>query len=471
MMLGIGVFAVLIASFPGTTSFTFPRPGSKNQVYLKAASDATHSAVKSRMLCITSSKTISISRDISVETGAHSDAEAFLLSRDKPPLLYLPGFDGIENYSSNSISKLNSAFDVWKMAISEDDRSSFMEIATIVLKTLENFDRPVTLVGESFGGLLGTYIALRAKKGLISKLVLINPATSFDRTAWPILAPLIANSGTALPVVGLATLLTTMTDPSQIRRLGQRALRGITSTETAISALNDIFKNGKLFTEQLSADTINWRVTKWFCLGASLMEGKYSLIKIPTLILIGKNDRLLPSRSEGQRLLKQMTSCEQVELKEFDIGHTLLEEGFLDIGDEILQTAVFGSPKNPLDIPFPTEADMEEVERNFGPFLNAMSPIFLTRGKDGRLQRGVDSIPTGIEGRPVLFVGNHQLYGTDCAQIIREFILQKNTLVRGLAHPLVFNDKDSNPLMAKTLKQFGAVEVSPAHIFEVTILP
>ena len=459
----IGAITIIVACLPAKFSFSFSNPHSRNQIHLKAASDATFSAVKSRMLDISTSNTITISRNTPVEIGP----ETFLSSQEKPSLLYLPGFDGSRNNSPDSVEKLNGAFDVWQMAISENDRSSFMEIATIVLKTLESFDRPVTLVGESFGGLLATYIALRAKKGLVSNLVLINPATSFDRTAWPILAPMIANSGTSLPLFGMATLLSTMGDPSQIQRLSRSVIGRITSTETALSAMNSVFDNGKLFTEQMSADTINWRVKNWFVLGASLMEGKYSLIKTPTLILIGKNDRLLPSRSEGQRLLKQMTSCEQIELKEFDIGHNLLEEGFLNIADEILQTSIFGSPKNPLDIPFPTEADMEEVERSFGPFLNAMSPIFLSRSKDGRLQRGVDSVPTGTDGRPVLLVGNHQLYGTDCAQIIREFILQKNTLVRGLAHPLVFNDKDANPLMAKTLKQFGAVEVSPANIFEV----
>jgi 1-acyl-sn-glycerol-3-phosphate acyltransferase len=83
------------------------------------------------------------------------------------------------------------------------------------------------------------------------------------------------------------------------------------------------------------------------------------------------------------------------------------------------------------------------------------------------LTRGIESLPTGLQGRPVLLVGNHQIYGADCAQIIREFINKKDTLVRGLAHPLVFNDRDSIPFMAPTLKKFGAVEVSPAAIFEL----
>ena len=459
-----GALVIWIASFPTVAVSFYSSPlRTRHSHHFSSKLDSLDSATKRDIPSIIGSPTVSITRDSPVDIDLVSETTSVPVS--KAPLLYLPGFDGIENYSSESVSKLNVAFDVYRMAITGDDRSSFMEIATIVLKTIESFDQPVVLVGESFGGLLASYIALRAKKGAISKLVLINPATSFDRTAWPILAPLIASSGAAFPLVGLATMLSTMSDVAQIQRLGQKVISTISSPGSAVNALTNIFETGRTYTEQLSSESFNWRISKWFGVGASIMTGKYSQITTPTLVLVGKNDKVLPSRSEGQRLLKEMTSCEKIEVKEFDIGHTLMEDGFLDIADEILK---LGYNKDPLDIAFPTDADMLDVEKNFGPFLNAMSPVFLSKGKDGMLHRGVKNIPTGLEGRPVLLVGNHQLYGADCAQIVREFILQKNTLVRGLAHPMVFNDRDANPLMASTLKKYGAVEVSPSSIFEVS---
>jgi hypothetical protein len=97
----------------------------------------------------------------------------------KQPLLFLPGLDGVGNYSAGSVRKLNVFFDVWKMSISGEDRSSFLEIASVVIDRLNEFDQPVILVGESFGGLLASYVALRAGSK-IDKLVLINPATSFE---------------------------------------------------------------------------------------------------------------------------------------------------------------------------------------------------------------------------------------------------------------------------------------------------
>ena len=381
----------------------------------------------------------------------------------KTPLIFLPGLDGIEGYQSKSIDSLNEVFDVWRMTVSDDDRSSFLDIASVILEKLETFDKPAIIVGESFGGLLAAYIALRAKRSSISKLVMINPATSFDRTSWPLIAPIIASSGIASPIIQLATLLS---DAAQIQRAGRKIISGITSTQSAIDAYNGLLESSRTLTQKLSPETIKWRISNWFTVGSSLMSEKYSKITTATLILVGKNDRLLPSQSEGRRLRKEMTSSERVDVKEFDVGHTLLGDSFIDIARELKQVA---GPKNAMDCAFPTAEDMVDVEKNFGPFLNSMSPIFLTKGINGELVRGIDSLPTGVDGRPVLLVGNHQLYGADCAQIIREFINSKSTLVRGLAHPMVFNDRDSNPLMAPTLKKYGAVEVSPTAIFEVNI--
>jgi pimeloyl-ACP methyl ester carboxylesterase len=465
-------YLLLLSSPVPLFSFTLPRVFS-NRLNLRATTlEDVQAPIDNRVIAplpvllpdIVNTRTMTIKRDLTYDFDYNANEVS-----DKYPLLFLPGLDGAGNYSTACVGKLNVVYDVWKLAISGDDRSTFMELASFVLKALDSFDKPVILVGESFGGLLAPYIAIRAKKGKIAKLVLINPASSFDRTPWPVLAPLLAATGIAYPFVGIAALMAIVPDLGQMQRMSEKILGNVNSSQNAVDIMSTFLKIGKDFSEQLSAETLVWRISKWFGAGTSIMDGKYSQIKTPTLVLIGKNDRLLPSRDEGRRLKSIMTNSEMVEVKEFDIGHALLEDGFLDFADELLKAAVFGgTPSNPiLDITIPTKKDMEEVERNFGPFLNAVSPIFLCRGEDGMLTRGIESLPTGLGGRPVLLVGNHQIYGADCAQIIREFINKKDTLVRGLAHPLVFNDRDSIPFLAPTLKKFGAVEVSPAAIFEL----
>jgi pimeloyl-ACP methyl ester carboxylesterase len=459
----VSLICVILSTCPGIV-LSFVPPQRLSPQTLREQSLTRASAVTATQGYVTTSsiETVFINRDIPELLDLDHSTQATLEA--KTPLIFLPGLDGIEGYQSKSIDSLNEVFDVWRMTVSDDDRSSFMDIASVILEKLETFDKPAVIVGESFGGLLAAYIALRAKRSSISKLVMINPATSFDRTSWPLIAPIIASSGIASPIIQLATILS---DAAQIQRAGRKIISGITSTQTAIDAYNGLLESSRTFTQNLSPETINWRISKWFDVGSSLMSEKYSKITTPTLILVGKNDRLLPSQAEGRRLRKEMTSSERVDVKEFDVGHTLHGDSFIDIASELKQVA---GTKNAMDCAFPTAEDMVDVEKNFGPFLNSMSPIFLTRGSDGELKRGIDSLPTGINGRPVLLVGNHQLYGADCAQIIREFINTKSTLVRGLAHPMVFNDRDSNPLMAPTLKKYGAVEVSPTAIFEVNIM-
>lgn len=49
-------------------------------------------------------------------------------------------------------------------------------------------ERPVYLLGESFGGVLALAVA-EARPDLVDRIVLVNPATSFSRSLWPALGP------------------------------------------------------------------------------------------------------------------------------------------------------------------------------------------------------------------------------------------------------------------------------------------
>jgi pimeloyl-ACP methyl ester carboxylesterase len=304
-------------------------------------------------------KTVSIYRDLS-----YSGSEKYSELGKKQNLLFLPGLDGIGNYSAGCVGKLNDVFNVWKMATTGDDRSTFMELAAFVIQALEKFDGPVILVGESFGGLLASYVALRAKKGRVEKLILINPATSFDRTNWNLVAPIIANTGAAFPVIGISALLATAVDIAQIRRIGSKMASLMTSPDEVVKFFNFALGSSKYLLDSIPPEALSWRISKWFGIGISVMKDKYSQITAPTLILIGKNDRLLPSSSEGKRLKKEMTGSAKVQVKEFDVGHALLEDGFVDFTDIILMSDIFAVPEEEsLDCAMPTEKDMEDVEK------------------------------------------------------------------------------------------------------------
>ena len=63
-------------------------------------------------------------------------------------------------------------------------------------------ERPVYLLGESFGGVLALAVA-RERPDLVDRVVLVNPATSFQRSPWPMLGPLLPR----VPKVGQAANL------------------------------------------------------------------------------------------------------------------------------------------------------------------------------------------------------------------------------------------------------------------------
>jgi pimeloyl-ACP methyl ester carboxylesterase len=63
-------------------------------------------------------------------------------------------------------------------------------------------DRPVYLLGESFGGVLALAVAEECPD-LVDRVVLVNPATSFTRSLWPALGPLLPR----VPKVANQTLI------------------------------------------------------------------------------------------------------------------------------------------------------------------------------------------------------------------------------------------------------------------------
>ena len=139
-----------------------------------------------------------------------------------------------------------------KVTISADDRSSFVEVALKVSNFMNKLSESPVLIGESFGGLLACYISTISKKKP-SKLVLINPATSYDRTAWNTIAPFITNTGDAFPLFGMATLLSTAVEFEQIQRIGRAIVDRINSTETALIEMNKMYDSSKLVSYMINA--------------------------------------------------------------------------------------------------------------------------------------------------------------------------------------------------------------------------
>lgn len=82
---------------------------------------------------------------------------------------------------------------------------------------------------------------------------------------------------------------------------------------------------------------------------------------------------------------------------------------------------------------------LKEVELDTDGFVNVIkrlcSPVYYSTTAEGKVVRGLGGIP---DTRPLLLVGNHQLFAADMYPMIAEFVKEKGVLPRGLAHPVVF---------------------------------
>lgn len=386
---------------------------------------------------------------------------------NKPALLFLPGLDGLGGYSAATLQNLTSKYEVWRMLIQPDDRSSFLTLVKLTLAKLDTFDEPVILLGESFGGVLASYLAGRFPKQ-ISRLVLLNPATSIADTPWRSIAPLIASTGPLYPVVGFSTLLASSIQPQQIFAIGERIAQEVRGMTDRKEITNKIMQEFKPLTElpgTLPADTLVWRLKEWLDTGNFLAKDVLAKITIPTLLLIGIEDRLLPSAREGPRLQRTIARA-FVELKMFPgRGHALLDSTF-DLRKclDDFELAQYRNAINDLSASMPTKEDLQQIDKQLAPLVSAVSPVFFSTNQDGQITAGLSQVPLGTAGRPVLLVGNHQLLGLDLALIVREFLREREVLIRGLAHPLIFNQ--SGPYL-DTLRRFGAVKVSPMAYFQL----
>ena len=399
----------------------------------------------------------------------------------KPLLLYLPGLDGQGISAVQQFDDLSNTFEFWRMRIDPtNDRSSFTELITTVSNFIQDVavkqnNRKVILVGESFGGLLAPSVAMRceaianrngAHDSPIAGLVMVNPATSFYKTNWSTLAPILAslrhieqveeeeeddgtlsrNNRVLLPtpysVIGGIALSLTIPDKDQYKSIFDMVSR--TSSDELQDVLTAMRDGFGILADNLPAKVIEHRVGQWCNVGCDVVNPRLHSLKVPTLFIGGDDDSMLPTKEEGARLVDIMPNCTSMSVK--DAGHFILDNRFN------LTEAIIEAPFDPfnkkgqngekkydpiLDWKAPSKDEIQEaVENRVKPLRDLLSPKFFSTDKNGKRMVGLGNIPT--PDGPILFVANHQLIGLDLGLIISELLEQRNLAARGLAHPIVF---------------------------------
>jgi hypothetical protein len=102
-------------------------------------------------------------------------------------------------------------------------------------------------------------------------------------------------------------------------------------------------------------------------------------------------------------------------------------------------------------------------------FLIATSAVMPSTLECGKVVKGLAGIPS--DG-PVLFVGYHMLMGYELAPMVSQLLLERNILLRGLAHPLLFMRKKKEGTLPPLsdfdlMRVMGAVPVSGTNLFKL----
>lgn len=280
-----------------------------------------------------------------------------LISEEKPILLYLPGFDGTYISPFIQFPELSTEFSIWCMTITMEDRSTYEELKEVVLDFLKNdlvfndvismqqteidggfftglfggntkmndqkgIGRPIYIAGESFGGILALDVALTllTKKNdyfgvNLQGLVLINPATCYDRSQLAIAGPKVARMVSIFYLLGLfSQLIPLFTDKFSLEQLflilQAKALPSVIDNSSREAYLGRVALSLPTKLEFMPSSTLSWRLEEWLEKGcAVLRESESSFAAYPdfrSLIVVGENDKTLPSIAEAERLASKL---------------------------------------------------------------------------------------------------------------------------------------------------------------------
>mmetsp|Transcript_5731 Transcript_5731/g.16087 ORF Transcript_5731/g.16087 Transcript_5731/m.16087 type:complete len:504 (+) Transcript_5731:150-1661(+) len=379
-----------------------------------------------------------------------------------PFCLYLPAMDGQGLTANSQFQRMSTAFDFRMLQLSANDRSSWEKLVAISLDYITEQlsasppQRPVYLVGDSWGALIALGIALKCPR--VHRIVLINPATVEDHGP---LSRLVQAAAPALTLTGLpapllrsipVALAPVLGNP---QKLAQRWIKPTSQPAGIVTGVMEaaaaLVTQADALAESLPPGTLDWRL-RMMRTASSALKPNLSQLEQRVLIVAGGEDHLLPSSEEAVRLEKVFQRGSVRILPE--AGHSLLQECDIDLLSIMqeegfyVKVRQFTSPPSASDagnnygkagpLELPTRAELDRsFDQQYKILADLTSPVFFSEAEDGSVQQGLSNVYAGTD-RPILLIGNHQLMGLDMSFMVRQFLVERGRLMRGLAHPLIF---------------------------------
>ncbi|XP_023537146.1 acyltransferase-like protein At1g54570, chloroplastic [Cucurbita pepo subsp. pepo] len=394
--------------------------------------------------------------------------------KGSPILLFLPGADGTGCGLIMHHQALGKAFEVRCLHIPVQDRTPFEGLVKLVEETIRSEhasspNKPIYLVGDSFGGCLALAVASRNPE-IDLVLILTNPATSFGRSQLQPLLPLLGAMPDALHETVLYLLSFVVGEPLKVATVNvDRKLPPMQQLEKMSLNLTSLLPYLSELVSIIPKDTFLWKL-KLLESAAAYANSRLHAVKAEVLVLASGKDNMVPSRDEAQRLRRLLPNCRARYFNEN--GHALLLEDGIGLMTVIKCTNKYRRSRKHDIVSDYLPPSVGEYNYAFTQVTGlfhflAGSTMFSTLG-DGTIVRGLSGVPN--EG-PVLLVGYHNLLGIELAPLVERFIREKHVVVRGIAHPELFMGKlDSESpetSMVDWMKVFGAVPVTANNLYKL----
>ncbi|XP_009776530.1 phytyl ester synthase 1, chloroplastic-like isoform X1 [Nicotiana tabacum] len=393
--------------------------------------------------------------------------------KDSPLLLYLPGMDGTGLGLVLHEKALGKVFQVWCLHIPVYDRTPFEELVEYVEETVKmrhasSPNKPIYLVGDSFGGCLALAVAARNPK-IDLVLILANPATSFGRTPLQPLLPLLESLPDEFHVTVPYLLSFIMGDPMKMamvnidsmlppRQIIQHLSDNLTAFLVHLSGVADI----------IPKETLLWKL-KLLRSASSYSNSRLHAVNAEVLMLASGKDNMLPSANEAQRLASSLRNCKVRYFK--DNGHAILLEDGINLLSIIKGTSKYRHSKRHdyvMDFLPPSMSEFKKAVQDFRWYINFTGSVMLSTMENGKIVRGLAGVP--CEG-PVLLVGYHMLMGLEVIPLVEEYLRQKKILLRGIAHPTLFTQliesETNESSIFDMLRLYGATPVTASNFFKL----
>ncbi|OVA09634.1 Diacylglycerol acyltransferase [Macleaya cordata] len=393
--------------------------------------------------------------------------------KDSPLLLYLPGMDGVGLELISQHQRLGKVFDIWCLHIPVQDRTPFRDLVRLVDRTVKEENgrspnRPIYLVGESIGGCLALAVAAR-NPTIDLMLILANPATSFRKSQLRNLVPFVEAIPEQLHIGFPYILAAIIGDPLRMALAsGQRELPLPQTIRELSENLSALLSSIPVLADALPRESLLWKL-KMLESASSFANSCVHAVKAQTLILASGRDQLLPSLEEAERLSGLLPTCQIRNFK--DSRHALFMEDDFDLVTVIKGAGFYRRTRNVdyvSDFIPPTPSEFKQVCESYRWLDIAVNPVMLSTLENGKIVRGLAGIPS--EG-PVVLVGYHMLMGFDLGPLVTSFLSKRNILVRGIAHPLLFQKEVEQRLPDSStfdvIRVMGSVPVSASNFYRL----